>query len=364
MDDLHHWLTLAAVPGMDVVRFESLCSAIPFDEIFSSSTATLVAAGLTESQANRINRPAKSMLDNTIAWLSSCANCHAITFQDPHYPQLLREIKHPPLMLFIKGDIKLLAKPQLAMVGSRQPTVTGREIAFDFAADLATKGLVVTSGLARGIDAAAHLGALSVPAGKTIAVCGHGLNHRYPWQHEDLFQKIAEQGALVSEYLPQVEPQARLFPIRNRIVVGLSLGTLVVEAAEKSGSLISANYAAEYNREVFAVPGSIRSPQSAGCHQLIQQGAKLTRNTADILDELAIDLPNFGSQRVAQKNNCQQDLFVSSLLSNVGDEATAIDLIAARVEMPVADVTIALLELELAGAVAAVPGGYIRVRRA
>lgn len=364
MDDLHHWLTLAAVPGMDVVRFESLCSAIPFQEIFKSSSATLVAAGLTESQAKRILRPASSMLDSTHEWLANSVHNHAITFQDARYPQLLREIKHPPLMLFVQGDIKLLQQPQLAIVGSRQPTATGREVAFDFAADLASKGLVITSGLARGIDAAAHQGALSVAGGNTIAVCGHGLNHRYPWQHEDLFRKIAENGALVSEYLPQVAPQARLFPIRNRIVVGLSLGTLVVEAAEKSGSLISANYAAEYNREVFAVPGSIRSQQSAGCHQLIQQGAKLTRNTADILEEFAVDLPMFCAKHHIEKNNCQQDLFVSSLLSNVGDEATAIDLIAARAAMPVADVTIALLELELAGAVAAVPGGYIRVRRA
>lgn len=364
MDDLHHWLTLAAVPGMDVVRFESLCSAIPFQDIFRSSAATLVAAGLTESQAKRIQHPAIAILEASERWLANTLSCHAINFLDPRYPPLLREIKHPPLMLFVQGDCSLLAQPQLAVVGSRQPTATGREIAFDFSADLATQGLVITSGLARGIDAAAHQGALSVAGGKTVAVCGHGLSHQYPWQHEELFRKIAEQGALVSEYLPPVEPQARLFPIRNRIIVGLSLGTLVVEAAEKSGSLISANYAAEYNREVFAVPGSIRSPQSAGCHQLIQQGAKLTRSTADILEELAIDLPKSGCAANIEKNNCQQDLFVTGLLSNVGDEATAIDLIAARAAMPVADVTIALLELELSGAVAAVPGGYIRVRRA
>ena len=364
MDDLYHWLTLAAVPGMDVVRFESLCSAIPFQDIFRSSAATLIAAGLTESQARRVSQPSSSMLEAAERWLQTGNNCHAINYLDPRYPSLLREIKHPPLMLFVQGDCTLLAQPQLAVVGSRQPTATGREIAFDFAAELAAKGLVITSGLARGIDAAAHQGALSNANGKTIAVCGHGLSHRYPWQHEDLFRQIAEQGALVSEYLPQVEPQARLFPIRNRIIVGLSLGTLVVEAAEKSGSLISANYAAEYDREVFAVPGSIRSPQSAGCHQLIQQGAKLTRNTADILEEFAIDLPKISGQTKAEKNNCQQDLFVTGLLSNVGDEATAIDLIAARAAMPVADVTIALLELELSGAVAAVPGGYIRVRRA
>lgn len=364
MDDLHHWLTLAAVPGMDVVRFESLCSAIPFQDIFQSPVATLVAAGLTESQARKVNQPASAMLKTTELWLSSGVDCHAIHYLDPSYPALLREIKHPPLMLFVQGDLELLQQPQLAMVGSRQPTATGREIAFDFAAELAAKGMVITSGLARGIDAAAHQGALSVTAGKTIAVCGHGLQHRYPWQHEDLFRRITEQGALVSEYLPAIEPQARLFPIRNRIIVGLSVGTLVVEAAEKSGSLISANYAAEYNREVFAIPGSIRSPQSAGCHQLIQQGAKLTRSTADILEELAIDVTKVAELPSVLKNNCQQDLFVSGLLSNVGDEATAIDLIAARAAMPVADVTIALLELELAGAVAAVPGGYIRVRRA
>ncbi len=362
MDDLYRWLTLAAVPGMDVVRFESLCSAIPFNELFHCSVATLVAAGLTEQQANRILSPPHADIDDALRWLD-VDHQSLVRYYDAAYPPLLKQIKHPPLQLFVQGDLSLLSKTQIAMVGSRQPTATGKAIAFDFAAQLAKFGLVVTSGLARGIDAASHQGALSVN-GSTIAVCGHGLKHRYPWQHDALFQQIAENGLLVSEYLPNVAPLARLFPIRNRIIVGLSLGTLVVEAAEKSGSLISANYAADYNREVFAIPGSIRSPQSAGCHQLIQQGAKLTCNIADILEELGLELESIADNKAFGKNNLQQDLFEPSLLSNVGDEATAIDVIAARAEMSVAEVTIALLELELAGAVAAVPGGYIRVRRA
>lgn len=363
MDDLHYWLALASVPGMDLLRYQRICQSVPLQQFFSFSASQLQQLGLTEYQSKLLVSPNHRLVESAIEWLQSAPNRHFVRCIDDDYPDLLRQIKQPPLALFVEGDVPLLSASQLAIVGSRQPTATGKQIAFSFAADLSRQGVTITSGLARGIDAAAHQGALSVQ-GKTVAVLGHGLSHIYPKQHQALTAQIAAEGALVSEFLPDIEPKPLFFPLRNRIVVGLSLGTLVVEAAEKSGSLISANYAAEYNREVFAVPGSIYNPMAAGCHQLIQQGAKLTRSCADIMEELPICSAIGLNKTVLRKNNCQQDLFEPSLLANVGDEATAIDVIATRAQLPVAEVTIALLQLELAGEVAVVPGGYIRVRRA
>ena len=363
MDDLRQWLALASVPGMDLLRYQRLIQSIPFSEFFSASQAQLQSYGLTELQSQMLLAPEHQRIDNALHWLEQQPNRHFISCLDPRYPSLLKQIKQPPLALFVEGNPEALAKPNLAMVGSREPTPTGRQVAFDFAAGLCRAGLGIVSGLARGIDGCAHQGALSVN-GSTVAVLGNGLSHIYPKQHAKLTAQVRESGALVSEYLPDEAPRTMFFPLRNRIVVGLSLGTLVVEAAEKSGSLISANYAAEYSREVFAVPGSIYNPLAAGCHQLIVQGAKLTRSVADIMEELAIFLPQKPVKGAKRKNNCQQGLFEHSLLANVGDEATAIDVIASRAGMAVADVTIMLLELELSGEVAVVPGGYIRVRRA
>jgi len=362
MDDLNYWLRLMAVPGLDYSRLAAIGPAISIAELFQASVPQLQQWGLTGPQSLHLQQ-SQYKADAAQRWLDASAQHWFIPFTDSLYPPLLREITHPPLGLFGCGDPQVLSQPQIAIVGSRRPTPAGRQLAVEFASELAALGYVITSGLARGIDGAAHFGALQVQ-GQTIAVMGHGLCHLYPPQHQALQQQIIASGAVVSEFLPQQHPKPEFFPIRNRIVVGLSLGTLVVEAAEKSGSLISARYAADYNREVFAIPGSIRNPQAAGCHQLIQQGAKLTCSIADIMEELAPQLAvNLFSDAV-EKNSCSLHLSDASLLANVGDEATAIDLIADRAAMPVADVTIALQQLELAGAIAAVPGGYIRVRRA
>lgn len=362
MDDLICWLRLMAVPGFNASALNSINPAISVAELCQATSTQLQQLGLSAACALHLTQShRKSAL--ALEWLHSSAANWFIPFTDPRYPPLLREIKHPPLGLFGIGDLTVLRKPQLAIVGSRRPTPAGKQLALEFAAELAALGFVITSGLARGIDGAAHQGALKAK-GETVAVMGHGLCHLYPPQHQLLQQQIIEHGAVVSEFLPQQHPKAEFFPIRNRIVVGLSLGTLVVEAAEKSGSLISANYAADYGREVFAIPGSIRNPQAAGCHQLILQGAKLTRTVADIVEELAPQLAADFFISPIEKNSCTQPLSDDGLLANVGDEATAIDLIADRAAMPVADVTIALQQLELTGVVAAVPGGYIRVRRA
>ncbi len=362
MDDLNCWLRLMAVPGLDVSKLVTLSPAISITELCRASAAELQQRGLSVTQSLHLQQ-SQSKADAAKRWLDAGPSRWFIPYTDPLYPPLLLQIRHPPLGLFGCGDPAVLCKPQIAIVGSRKPTPAGRQLALEFAGELAALGFVITSGLARGIDAAAHQGALRAQ-GQTIAVMGHGLCHVYPPQHQALQQQIISQGAVLAEFLPQQHAKPEFFPIRNRIVVGLSLGTLVVEAAEKSGSLISAHYAADYNREVFAIPGSIRNPQVAGCHQLIQQGAKLTRSVADILEELAPQLAAELFSNQVEKNSCMPHLSDEGLLANVGDEATATDLIADRAAMPVADVTIALQKLELAGAVAAVPGGYIRVRRA
>lgn len=361
MDDLDIWLSLLAAPGVDAVRLQTLLQHLPFRDIPQCSTADLQAFGFTELQANAIAQPKPAQRAASRMWLQQQPDHHFVHWHHPAYPALLREIKHPPLAFFAAGRLELLHQPQLAIVGSRRPTPVGRKLAHDWAGQLAALGLTITSGLAQGIDACAHQGALAVQ-GTTIAVLGHGLLHQYPTQNSGLFNQIRQQGLLLSEYLPAQRPLAQLFPIRNRIVVGLALGTLVVEAAEKSGSLISANYTADYNRELFAVPGSVLNPQAAGCHQLIQQGAKLTRHIADILEELDLQLSPQIPLNLDEKNYSTKALSDQGLLANVGYEVSAIDEIAQRAAQPIADVTVALLQLELSGAIAAVPGGYIRVR--
>lgn len=378
MDDADHWLRLAAVPGLHYQHVApylqphsaaGLTQSKPPQQHLSQrhlpvlSLPLLARLPLTQAQREHL-RQADRRLQVAKQWLAQTGDHWFIPYPDPRYPALLRQIPDAPLGLFGMGDPACLQEPMLAIVGSRRPTATGREIAYDFAKAAAGVGLVISSGLALGIDGAAHQGALA-GQGKTVAVLGHGLQFLYPPRHQALAAQIrAQGGALLSEFWPDQSVRPEFFPIRNRIVVGMSLGTLVVEAAQQSGSLISARLAMEYNREVFAIPGSIRNPQAAGCHQLLQQGAKLTTSLADILVELAPQLLADPAFTVRQKNSCDRALSDHPLLANVGDEATAIDLIAERAAMPVADVAIALQQLELDGAVSVVSGGYIRVRRA
>ncbi len=361
MNELPLWLALAAVPGLDGLKYQQLAEHISLAELLRLPASTLCQLGFTARQAERLVLGAQGQVDNALRWQESAAEHHIITFDDPRYPALLRQIKHPPLLLFVKGSAEVLSQPQIAMVGSRQPTPAGKQAARYFAAELVQQGFVVTSGMARGIDSESHYGALA-GGGLTVAVLGSGLQQLYPRSNIKLAEQIAEHGAIVSEYFPDTAPQAKYFPLRNRIVVGLSQGTLVVEAALKSGSLISANLAAENNRDVFAVPGSVFNPQAAGCHQLIQQGAKLVVSVADILEEWSFFPKTCLTKLTDQQKNMTTDLSDQELLANVGYEATAVDVIAERANMPVAEVTIALLQLELSGVIAAVPGGYIRVR--
>lgn len=224
-------------------------------------------------------------VDHAVTWSRQESNA-ILTLECEAYPARLREIADAPLLLYVRGDVDWLSQPQLAMVGSRNASKAGLAIATDFAQHLSQQGITITSGLASGVDAAAHLGGLS-GLGKTVAVVATGLDRLYPASNHALGVQVVEQGAMVSEYALGTQPKAHHFPQRNRIISGLSLGVLVVEAALKSGSLITARMAMEQGREVFAVPGSIHNVKAKGCHQLIKQGAKLVESGADVLEELA-----------------------------------------------------------------------------
>jgi DNA processing protein len=261
-------------------------------------------------------------------------------------------------VLYVLGSLEALHSPQLAMVGSRHPTPAGRATAREFAAWFARAGITVTSGLAFGIDAASHEGALA-GGGLTVAVCGTGLDRVYPPEHAALAERICAQGALVSELPPRTAPLRQHFPRRNRIISALSLGTLVVEAARDSGSLITARLAAEAGREVFAIPGSIHSPVSRGCHQLIKDGAKLVEEAADVLSELHISMPKeqlTASPSVSAEGTALDNEY-EMLLDALGIEPATIDTLVARTHLPAESVASMLLILELGGRVAALPGG-------
>lgn len=358
MEVLRHWLAVASA-GLSGQRYLELKQHISLAELVSLPASTLQQIGITARQAHRLCYESAMWIEQALSWHAAAADQHIITFEHPLYPPLLKESRYSPVALFVKGDPALLRLPQIAMVGSRNPTPTGRQVARQLAGELTQQGMLVTSGMAQGIDSESHVGALQA-GGKTLAVLGHGLNFIYPSRNRALANDIVANGALISEYFPQVQARAEYFPQRNRIVVGLSTGTVVVEAAVKSGSLISAQLAVDYNREVFAVPGAFYNSQAAGCHYLIQQGAKLVTSVADILEERALFVDN-GLAQTAEKNT-PLDLCSQQLLDNVADDPISVDTLAERAGMTVTDVSIALLELELAGEVIAVPGGYIRVR--
>lgn len=252
-------------------------------KICEPNAAELIRFGLKPEAIEELLRPDNTAITQQLEW-GAQLNQSILTLEDPAYPSLLKAIADPPPVLFVRGDPKILSKPQLALVGSRKPSPSGLRAAAEFAKGLVAAGWAITSGLAAGIDAASHKGALST-GGTTVAVLGSGLDQIYPAQNKGLATQIASRGALVSEFPPHTPPLAMHFPRRNRIISGLCLGVAVVEAALRSGSLITAKLALEQGREVFAVPGSIYNPLSQGCHILIQEGAKLVTGPADVLLE-------------------------------------------------------------------------------
>jgi DNA processing protein len=357
--DLRPWLVLCRAPGIGSVAVQRLLESFSdAAAAVEARPAALRAAGLDATQIDALQKPDEAALQRDLDWLAQPGR-RLLCWHHADYPAALREIARPPPVLFVQGDADWLNQPQIAMVGARNASPQGVENAQAFAAELARRGLTITSGLALGIDGAAHRGALSAGGG-TVAVCGTGLDRVYPARHKALAHEIAAGGALVSEFPPGVPAAAENFPRRNRIISGLSLGVLVVEAARESGSLITARLALEQGREVFAIPGSIHNPMARGCHALIRQGAKLVETVDDILEEIG---PRLGTRRAklqvaeAAPAAAPRDADEAALLAAMGDDAVAIDVLAARVPRPLGQLQSALTRLELEGLVAVAPGG-------
>jgi DNA processing protein len=350
---LASWLTLSQIPGLGNEGQRKLLQAFGSPEaIFLASSAEL----------NRIVKPAISSsitrgfddatLAATEAWLSDPLN-RIVTVADAAYPQALLNIADPPLLLYIKGRTELLNAPALAIVGSRNASPQGLRNAEAFALAASDAGLSIVSGMAHGIDAAAHLGGLSGKS-SSIAIVGTGLDKVYPSAHRELAHRLAQDGLIVSEFPLGTPPLPANFPRRNRIISGLSLGCLVVEASLQSGSLITARMALEQGREIFAIPGSIHSPQSKGCHALIKQGAKLVESAQDVLEELGNGLVGASTSAAPSPRH--------SLSDHLGFDPVDLDTLSQRSGLTVASLSAILLQLELDGQITALPGGlYQRI---
>lgn len=370
-DALVPWLVLATAPGIGPRTLRRLLEGFGTPgAVIEASADRLLAAGLGAETLASLRQPDQAAISAVLDWAAR-SDAHVLTLIDPRYPPQLAEIPDPPPLLYVRGDPQLLAAPQVAIVGSRNPTPTGYETTREFAAQLVHAGLVVTSGLALGVDGAAHEGALV--GGRTIAVLGTGPDRVYPAVHRQLARQIAEAGALVSEFLPGQGPLAHHFPRRNRLISGLSLGVLVTEAAIGSGSLITARCALEQGREVFAVPGSVRNPLSRGCHALIREGAKLVESADDVLVELAPQLRAMLDEAVPDRETPDSLLEtlpdpplepeLQGLLAVVGFDPVATDDLIARTGLPAQQVLSMLSFLELSGHVSSLPGGrYCRAR--
>lgn len=366
--DTAEWLALNRTPGLGARGLRKLL--LQFDSpgsILKADRAQLLSLGLAGPTVDFLAQPDWQAVEADLAWLAQAGN-RLIRITEAAYPPLLAEIPDPPPLLFVHGDADYLLQPQLAVVGSRNPSRDGIALAEDFAAFLGNCGLTICSGLAAGIDAAAHRGALR-SAGGTIAVTGTGLDRVYPAQHRELAHQVAAQGALVTEFPPGTPPLAANFPRRNRIISGLSVGTLVVEAALHSGSLITARLALEQGREVFAIPGSIHNPLARGCHALIRQGARLVESGADILEELASQFtpgaPPPDTMQSAAVTSASPELSADylALLDAMGHEAVAVDQLVARSGLTPEVVSSMLLLLELEDRVHTSAGGrYIRAQ--
>ena len=356
-------LALAArTPGLDAARLSAVARASADLELLERpDPGVLARLGLTTAGLAWLKSPDHASVEADLRWLED-TDCRLLASTDPEYPELLRQSPDAPAVLYVRGDASLLAEPQLAMVGSRNPTAGGRATAREFAASFARLGLGITSGLALGIDAACHEGALA-GGGVTIAVLACGLDTVYPAEHAALAQRVTESGALVSEFPPGTPPLAAHFPQRNRIIAGLAHGTLVIEAAQRSGSLITARLAGVAGREVFAIPGSIHNPLARGCHALIRQGAKLVERVDDVLAELRISLSaqlvaEQGSAPVAaRKAAATLDKAYEILLDALAFEPASVDSLIERTGLNSESIASMLLILELGGHVAPHPGG-------
>jgi DNA processing protein len=358
--DLSYWLALSRAPGVGSRTFLDLLETHSPAQLFSESSSALASLGLKPAAVEAIKKPDWQQIEADLAW-SRGPDQHIITFDDPLYPPQLKQIADPPPVLFVRGDPAFLSRPQIAIVGSRNPSSLGRDTAFQFARALGAHGFVITSGLALGIDAAGHEGALH-GQGSTVAVTGTGPDRIYPAANKNLAMRIAAQGALATELPPGTPAKAYHFPRRNRIISGLCRGLLVVEAAKESGSLITARLALEQNREVFAIPGSIHNPLARGCNALIREGAKLVETVQDILEELGQYYQEDMNYAPPQEQS-MLDLEQQTLLNLVMYDPTSIDDLVEKTGKSVETIASMLLILELNSYVSAVAGGcYTRIK--
>jgi DNA processing protein len=354
--NLFNWLALLRTDNIGPVKFKQYLIEDP------------VLSSLPEIANKTVNKY-KHLIEQDLAWASK-DNCSIMLLSDHDYPEKLRKIHAAPPVLFIKGNKHLLSKPQIAIVGSRNASYMGQKTAFTFASHLANLGLTITSGLAMGIDTSGHRGALSVDNGSTIAILGQGIDSIYPKQNTQLADRIISKGgAIISELPTGVMPLAANFPRRNRIISGLSLGVVVIEASIKSGSLITAKYALEQNREVFAVPGSIYDQNVRGCHRMIQQGAKLVENVEEIVQDLGFrtnTLSKHQDDSLVEEGNkinnlCNLDKLQEKILTSIAYSLTSVDFIINNSGLDAGFVAAELVNLEFSGYITALPGGYARL---
>lgn len=355
---LSYWLASLFMPEVGPrTMFRLLEHFSDIEKLFNATSADWQAAGIPVNYQQMLREPNWKAVELELQW--ALHNQQRIICIDDHdYPPLLKEISDPPLVLYVRGDVSVLSQPQIAIVGSRNATPTGVTNAEQFAYHLAAAGFVITSGLALGVDGAGHRGALAAN-GKTIGVMGTGLKHLYPPSHRSLADEIVNQGgAVISEFPLDTTAKPQFFPRRNRIIGGLSQGVLVVEAALKSGSLITARHALEQGREVFAIPGSIHHPLARGCHYLIKQGAKLVEKADDILEELPTTLTKSIKNTPIRKPIPMPPSH--PLLEQIDYAVTPMDTIILRSGLTAGEVSSILLSLELHGHIHAVQGGYMR----
>lgn len=352
MDDLPYWLLLLKAP---LVGARTFYQAIEYfespDNVFTSTETRRAQSGIFKAKTLEWFKTASlSLVDDQMRWLNSEQDCHILTLIDKSYPSLIKEIDAPPPILYVRGCLSVLNKPQIGIVGSRNPSPAGLEYTQIITQQLASAGLTITSGLATGIDAQAHISAIKHQT-TTIAVCGTGLDRVYPAKHKNLAHQITQNGALVSEFPIGTAPIAGNFPKRNRLISGLSLGVLVTEAQQKSGSLITARLALEQGREVFAMPSSVFNLSAKGCHQLIKQGAVLVEDINDILDNISVPtntVLNQVSEKIDDKNSTTSN---NILLKYLTYTPTNIDTLLEKTGLSVGEVEQLLLELELSGEV-------------
>ena len=360
---LTHWLRLTLIPGIGGRTQRKLLVEFGLPEsIFAASYSALCAATNDKIARLLLDTDTEAEVASARVWAAG-VDQHIVTLADPEYPQALLEIPDPPTLLYVRGRTDILNRPAVAIVGSRNPTQQGILNAENFAVSLSESGLVIVSGLALGIDAAAHRGALAA-RGNTIAFIGTGIDRIYPARNQELAHEIGMRGAILSEFPIGTPVIAANFPRRNRMISGISCGVLVVEAATESGSLITARLAVEQGRDVFAIPGSIHSPQSKGCHKLIKQGAKLVEAAQDILEELnwTAQLEKKMDAAIEHSHDSDHSPEKQAILSHMGFDPCSVEDLLTRSSLPAETLSVILLHLELEGSIASLPGNrYQRI---